>query len=71
MVWAIENPRAGIVIEPEDIDFKRILEVCEPYLGDMVGVYSNWTPVGGRGRLFAEDFKASDPWQFGNFRVPD
>ncbi len=68
MVWAIENPRAGIV-EPDEIDFQRNLEICMPYLGDVVGAYSDWTPLLDRERLFPEDIDASDPWQFKNFRV--
>ena len=29
MVWAMENPKAG-VIEPDEMDFRRNLEVCMP-----------------------------------------
>ena len=46
-----------------------MLEICNPYLGNVVGMYSNWTPLADRGRLFAEDVDAEDPWQFKNFRV--
>jgi homospermidine synthase len=68
MVWAIEHPRAGIV-EPEELDFARILEVAAPYLGDVVGVWGDWTPLDDRERLFPEDLERSDPWQFKNIRV--
>ncbi|HZK89875.1 MAG TPA: saccharopine dehydrogenase C-terminal domain-containing protein [Stellaceae bacterium] len=68
MVWAIEHPRAGIV-EPEELDFARILEVAGPYLGDVVGVFGDWTPLAGRERLFPEDLDRDDPWQFKNIRV--
>jgi homospermidine synthase len=68
MVWAIEHPRAGIV-EPEELDFERILEVAGPYLGDVVGVYGDWTPLVDRERLFPEDLDREDPWQFKNIRV--
>lgn len=68
MVWAIENPACGIV-EPDEMDFRRNLEICRPYLGPVVGVYSDWTPLFQRGELFAEDVDASDPWQFANVRV--
>jgi len=68
MVWAIENPRRGIV-EPDEMDFQRCLEICRPYLGPVVGVYSDWTPLAGREWLFPEDVDHSDPWQFKNFRV--
>jgi homospermidine synthase len=68
MVWAIEHPRRGIV-EPEEMDFSRILEICEPYLGDVAGVYGDWTPLQDRERLFPEDLDRDDPWQFKNIRV--
>jgi len=68
MVWAMENPSAGIV-EPDEIDFRRNLEVCMPYLGLVVGEYSDWNPLFDRGRLFEEDLDKSDPWQFKNVRV--
>jgi homospermidine synthase len=67
-VWAMENPKA-FVIEPEEMDFERILEICKPYLGELVGAFSDWTPLHDRGRLFHEDVDSSDPWQFKNFRV--
>ncbi|MGH6819026.1 MAG: homospermidine synthase, partial [Methylovirgula sp.] len=47
MVWALENPRAGIV-EADELDFRRCLEVQMPYLGPVVGVYTDWTPLTGR-----------------------
>ena len=68
MVWAIENPRRGIV-EPEDMDHARVLELAAPYLGELVGVYADWTPLAGRGELFPEATIDDDPWQFANFRV--
>jgi homospermidine synthase len=68
MVWAMENPRAGVV-EADHLDHARVLAVAEPYLGDMVGAYSDWTPLVDRGRLFPEDIDTSCPWQFRNFRV--
>jgi homospermidine synthase len=68
IVWAIENPRAGIV-EPDEMDFARMLEICLPYLGTVVGAYGDWTPLQDRGVLFPEDVDAGDPWQFKNFRV--
>ena len=68
MVWAIENPKAGIV-EADDMDFRRCLEVQRPYLGPVVGRYTDWTPLKGRGILFPEDLDQSDPWQFKNVLV--
>jgi homospermidine synthase len=68
MVWAIEHPRAGIV-EPEELDFARVLEVAAPYLGKLVGIRGDWTPLQDRERLFPEDLDRDDPWQFKNIRV--
>jgi homospermidine synthase len=68
MVWAMENPRVGI-IEPDELDFRRILEISAPYLGTVTGQYSDWNPLFERGRLFEEDLDRTDPWQFKNVRV--
>lgn len=68
IIWAIENPKRGVV-EPDELDFERILEIAEPYLGECVGVYSDWTPLQDRCCLFEEDVDPEDPWQFKNIRV--
>lgn len=68
IIWAIEQPRQGIV-EPEEMDFERVLEIARPYLGDVVGVFGDWSPLDGRERLFPEDLDRDDPWQFKNIRV--
>jgi homospermidine synthase len=68
MIWAMENPNRGIV-EPDDMDYQRPLEICRPYLGTVVGEYTEWTPLYQRGELFEEDLDPSDPWQFKNIRV--
>ena len=68
MVWAIEQPEAGIV-EADELDYRRVLEVARPYLGPMVGAYTDWSPLDDRGVLFPEDIDPSDPWQFKNILV--
>jgi homospermidine synthase len=68
LIWAIENPRRGVV-EPEAMDYERVLQVAEPYLGEMVGAWGDWHPLQGRERFFAEDIDRTDPWQFRNVRV--
>jgi homospermidine synthase len=67
-IWAMENPNRGVV-EPDELDFERVLEIAMPYLGPVVGAYTNWTPLSDRERLFPEDIDKSDPWQFKNVRV--
>ncbi|MFG1291834.1 homospermidine synthase [Xanthobacter versatilis] len=68
MVWALENPNAGIV-EADEMDFRRCLEVQLPYLGPVIGTYTDWTPLTGRQKLFPEDLDLEDPWQFKNVIV--
>lgn len=68
-MWLIENPNRGVV-EPEEVDYKYIMEICRPYLGPVVGERSDWTPLKERNVLFPEPgLDTSDPWQFENFRV--
>ncbi len=68
MVWVMRHPRMGIV-EPDELPFDEMLALTRPYLGEMVGVYTDWTPLVGRPWLFDEDIDSGDPWQFKNFRV--
>ena len=68
MVWAVEHPAAGVV-EADQLDHARVLEISRPYLGEMVGEYSDWTPLRDRGSLFPDTIDRDCPWQFGNFRV--
>ncbi len=68
MVWALENPNSGIV-EADEMDYARCLEVQTPYLGPVIGVYTDWTPLTDRPGFFAEDLDKSDAWQFKNVLV--
>ena len=68
MVWALENPQSGIV-ETDEMDYRRCLEVQKPYLGSLQGYYTDWTPLEGRPGLFPEDIDTLDPWQFRNILV--
>ena len=67
MKWAIENPNQGVV-EPEDIDFRFVMKIAEPYLGKIVGEYTDWNPRQHR-EAFDEHLDPSDPWQFSHIRV--
>ena len=68
MVWALANPRAGVA-EPDDLDRETVMRVARPYLGEVVGVYGQWSPLDHRLALYDEPKDESDPWQFINFRV--
>ena len=56
MVWALENPQAGIV-ETDEMDHRRCLEVQLPYLGPVEGHYTDWTPLDGRPGLFPGGYR--------------
>ncbi len=68
MVWALENPKAGIV-EADEMDYRRCLDVQRQYLGPVKGYYTDWTPLKDRPGLFPEDLDEKDPWQFRNILV--
>ncbi|CAK0779352.1 Homospermidine synthase [Azospirillaceae bacterium] len=68
VAWSLSNPQSGIV-EPEELEFQYPLDVASPYMGEVVGQYSDWTPLKGRGLLFEEALDVENPWKFQNFRV--
>jgi homospermidine synthase len=67
-VWAIENPNKGLV-EADDIDHKRILEIADPYLGEIVSTLTKWSPTNKVNAIINEDMDLSDKFQFKNFQV--
>jgi homospermidine synthase len=68
ILWAIDNPGRGI-LEADELPYEEILAITDPYMGQMIGEWTDWTPLQDRGTLFPEDLDTSDPWQFKNFRV--
>ncbi len=68
-VWAVLNPDRGYC-EPEHLPHEEILEIAKPYLGPVVSVPSDWTPLKDRSEIFYEPWlDQTDPWQFTNFLV--
>jgi len=65
IIWAIENPNEGIV-ETDEMDHARCLDVQRPYLGKVKGYYTDWHPLKQRVGLFDEKLDKRDPWQFTN-----
>ena len=69
LIWAMaEHPRRGIV-EPEEMDFARILEIAGP-----ISARSSGSTATGRRSPTAEScsprtWTSADPWQFKNIRV--
>ncbi len=73
LVFAVEHPCEG-VLEPEELlGWRRVLAIAAPYVAPLVGAWTSWTPLDGRGAarggLFPEDLDESDAWQFANVRV--
>jgi homospermidine synthase len=68
VIWAIENPHAGIV-ETDEMDYRRCLEIQRPYLGPVIGVYTDWHPLKNRLNLFPEEVDRREPWAFKNVIV--
>ncbi len=65
MVWALENPNSGIV-EADEMDHARCLEVQRPYLGPVEAHYTDWTPLENRWEMFPENLDPDEPWAFRN-----
>ena len=76
LAWGLENPKQGIV-EADELDYKRCLEIQRPYLGKVWAAYTDWTPLRGilpkpgEPCLFPppERTDTSDAWQFANVLV--
>jgi homospermidine synthase len=70
VLWAFENPREGIRF-PDDLPHDFILRISKPYLGRLVSVQSDWTPLKNRKVYFKENplsaADETDVWHFRNF----
>ena len=72
--WMIANPERGVCV-PDDLPYEEILEICQPYLGELISTPSDWTPLLHYVNFF-EGFNSpvidwDDPWQFKNFLITD
>ena len=68
MVWALENPNEGIV-EADEMDFRRCLEIQTPYLGPVKGYLHRLDPAHRPAGLVPGRHRYADPWQFRNVLV--
>ncbi len=68
--WMLRNPRKGFCL-PEDLPHEEILRDARPYLGRLLSVESDWTPLARRRNGYdhnpAYRSESGDPWQFGSF----
>lgn len=66
IIWAIENPDRGVV-EPEQMDHHRVLEIARSFLGRLEGIQTDWTPIDSTNALFHKPEGEFCPWQFEHF----
>ena len=48
VIWVMRHPSRD-VLEPDELPFDAIPALCRRYLGNLTGVYTDWTPLTGRG----------------------
>ena len=70
IMWMIENPKKGVRL-PDDIPYRYVLDIAEPYLGKFVSQAYDWTPLSNY-RIFFKENKATkldtkNIWCFQNF----
>lgn len=70
IMWMIENPKKGVRL-PDDLPYKFVLDISEPYLGKFVSEASSWTPLSNYQVFFKENKSArldtKNIWCFQNF----
>jgi homospermidine synthase len=70
VLWMLEYPRRGVCV-PDVLPYDRILAVAKPYLGELLSIPSNWTPLANSPVFFKENPRAglnpANPWSFENF----
>ena len=71
LVWTVANPERGILV-PDDLPWREVLAVADPFLGEHWSGAADWTPTMHRNDVF-EGWRShrydDDPWQFANFLV--
>jgi homospermidine synthase len=62
-------PSAAGIVEADEIDFARCLQLQRPYPGPVEGHLATCAPLTGRSPLLPQDIHPDDPWQFRNVLV--
>lgn len=68
IIWAINNPTAGVV-EADELPYRDILKIANPYIEPLVGVSTTWSPIEVVNKLSKRTVDLQCPWQFINFIV--
>ena len=70
VAWAMANPDAGLLV-PDELPWREVLPLIEPYLGTIWSDAVDWDPLTTRFDPFKgwnqREYDESDPWQFTNF----
>ena len=70
--WIVANPDRGINV-PDDLPWREVLAVADPYLGELWSGAADWTPAKDRLDVFEKwtprPYDTEDVWRFGNFLV--
>ena len=68
--WMLDNPRRGLCF-PEDLPHREILRHAAPYLGRLISMPVDWTPLDNFHVHFGDrplsQPDRADPWQYRNF----
>jgi homospermidine synthase len=71
--WMLNSPREGVRV-PDELPWRRVLEVAGPYLGTLWSGSLDWDPVSTHADWFdrwsGHALDREDPWQFTNFLIP-
>jgi homospermidine synthase len=70
IAWMMGNPRNGVCM-PDDLPYEYILDIARPYLGQLVSIPSDWTPLKNYQIFFKENpnllLDRKNVWSFNNF----
>jgi len=70
ILWMLDNPRRGLCF-PEDLPHDDILRLAAPYLGTLISMPVDWTPLDNFHLHFGDrplsQPDRADPWQYRNF----
>jgi len=74
VMWMLENPQKGLCM-PDDLPYEYILNIARPYLGQLVSMPSEWTPIKNYQIFFKENpslcLDKKNIWSFNNFLFCD
>jgi len=74
VMWMLENPQEGVCM-PDDLPYEYILDIARPYLGELISIPSDWTPLKNYQVFFKENpylrLDRKNVWSFNNYLFCD